>query len=168
MSGPIFMGGDAQSALAQRALSLLPGLPVLRCSTLAPTGSVPLPPAEAIPNEERARISIDEIRVLTHYSPARGLPSIEDYGQCNWATALGVSTKAITRITSDANPRLYRALYLIKVHVPKWPGVCENIRSVSSGRGGLECLLAFTVPKALFSEVPVKLDPALDLLVPDP
>lgn len=153
---------DDNTALAAKVVLLIPDAPVLRRSKARPDE------AEVIQPVELSQIPSDEIVSLTHYSPVRGLNTIDDDGQCNWSSALGVSFEGIVRITNAQSPQDYRALYLIRVHAPDWPGACENIKQVTSGKVGKECMLQFTVAQDQFLEIHVKVGPNGNLLVPDP
>lgn len=149
-------------ALALKVLNQIAAAPVLRLSKTTPDV------AEIIPPGELSQIPQDQIVELTHYSPIRGLTSIRDDGQCNWSNALAVFLDDIRKVTGEQSPQGYRALYLIRVHSPDWPNTSANIGEVVKGRPGWECLLTFVVAQNQYVEVPVKLSPAGDLLVPDP
>lgn len=153
---------DAGTALAQRALVDIKTAPVLRLSSTTPNV------AEIIPPVELSNIHHNEIVELTHYSRIRSLATIRHKGQCNWSTGLGVSFAGAAKVTGEQSPQDYRALYLIRVHAPSWPEEGENFRQISSGTVGKECMLAFTVAQGQYVEIPVKVSPAGDLLVPDP
>lgn len=149
-------------ALAQRALNQITAAPVLRLSSATPDV------AEIIPASELSQIPQDQIVELTHFSPIRGLNPIRDHGQCNWTNCLAVRLADLRQVTGQQSPQGYRALYLIRVHSPDWPNTSANIREIEKGRPGWECLLTFVVAQNQYVEVPVKLSPAGDLLVPDP
>ncbi len=153
---------DTGTALAQRALVDIKTAPVLRLSNTTPNV------AEIIPLAEQSKIPNNEIVELTHYSRIRSLATIRDKGQCNWSTGLGVSFAGATKVTGEQSPQDYRALYLIRVHAPSWPEECENFRQITSGIVGKECMLAFTVAQGQYVQIPVKVSPAGNLLVPDP
>lgn len=152
----------ANEALAQKVLSQITAAPVLRSSSRAPND------AEIIPPGELSQIPNDQIVELTHYSRYRGLATIRDEGQCNWSNALGVQLADIRQVTGEQKPQEYRALYLIRVHSPDWPNKSANIGQVAKGRPGWECMLEFTVAQGQYVEVPVKLSPTGNMLVPDP
>lgn len=152
----------ANEALAQKALNQITAAPVLRLSNKTPNVAEIIHPSvsDQIPN--------DEIVELTHYSPIRGLATICDDGQCNWSNALAVRLEDIRQVTGEQLPQGYRALYLIRVHSPNWPNTSANIKETQKGRPGWECMLSFSVAQGQYVEVPVKLSPTGNLLVPDP
>ncbi|MEC4339641.1 hypothetical protein VPH13_13035 [Stenotrophomonas pavanii] len=153
---------SVNDALAQKVLNQVTAAPVLRRSSTRPNA------AEIIPPGELGQIPTDEIVELTHYSPTRGLLTICDYGQCNWSNALAVRLEDIRQVTGEQSPQGYRALYLIRVHSPNWPNTSANIKETQKGRPGWECMLSFSVAQGQYVEVPVKLSPTGNLLVPDP
>lgn len=132
---------------------------------------IPDPPtAIAMEQEEVDQIPPGQIIELAHLSKIRNQQELPWKYDPTWADHLAVELKLVNAITEDQAPEHYRALYLIRIYAPSWPGI-DRDATPRIGRVKrapvTECSLAYSVGSGLFAELPIRFNQATGKLVLD-
>ncbi len=151
------------------AKSIVKELPVLRMPLNASPYDDVVATAEEIGADELKEIPPREIIELAHLSKDPDILRFHYSGDCNWADAIAAELPLARDITADMAHDPFWALYLIRVHAPRWSDPDDRVTPIvvrPTHAGWVrECSLAFKLAEGQFGKMRISLDTQSQMLV---